>query len=88
MGRPTGSRSAPSSVRDEVAERLYDLRRLVVDAHEANLIHAKAQLTRLRRMAEIASGLDAGFRAVREAEFHTQDAARTQSRERSRVRAL
>lgn len=88
MPRKTGQRSAPGRRRDEIAEKLVDVGRLLVDAHEANLIHAKAQLGRIRQMAELVTGIDSLFRAEREEELAAEAEDRRASRERSRLRAV
>ena len=89
MPRQKGQRSAPGHRRDDIAEKLIDLGHLLVDAHEANLVHARAQLTRVRRMAELVTGIEVLFKAERAAELDAEAAARTASRERSRpIRAV
>lgn len=88
MPRKTGQRSAPSRRRDDIAEKLVELGRLMVDTHEANLIHARAQLGRVRKMAELVTGIDGLFRAEREEELAAEAEDRRASRERSRLRAV
>ena len=84
MPRQKGQRSAPGHRRDEIAEKLADLGHLVLDAHEANLVHARAQLTRLRSMGDLVKGIDTLFRAERAAELDAETEARRTSREASR----
>ncbi len=52
----------PPGRRDRIAERLIEAKQLVVDAHEANLVHARAQMTRFRQLAELVRGIDQDFR--------------------------
>lgn len=84
MPRQKGQRSAPGHRRDEIAEKLADVAHLLIDAHEANLVHARAQLTRLRSVAEAVKSIDTLFRAERQAELDAEAAARRDAREASR----
>lgn len=88
MSRKTGQRSAPGRRRDEIAEKIVDVGRLLVDCHEANLVHARAQLGRIRQITELVTGIDVLFREERAAELDAEQAERAAVRERSRIRVV
>lgn len=73
---------------DDTAAQLAEVAHLLLAAHKAEAAHAKAQLTRFRRMAEIVTGIDGQFRAERAAELDAEAAERHAARERSRIRAV
>lgn len=91
MSRSIGQRSSPTRRRDEIAENFVEVLHLMRDAHEANLVHARAQLRRFGAITALITGADALFREERSPEFDAQDEARRESREASRgerIRAL
>lgn len=70
----TGRPPAPPSRRDRLSELLHDMKAVIVDIHEANLVHARAQMQRTRSLFTMDDEADRLWREERAAEFSEPEA--------------